>query len=126
MQIVKTLLLCLVFAACSNTNEIQKEQSYSNIEQNIYKSKSGYTYLTLNSYEKESGLYHPATFLINGILFHHFEKRPFIQTVLEGSFDIKVSYVSKKRYHIEDLNISSGDSVVIDIIMEDDLSPLID
>lgn len=126
MQIVKTLLLCLAFAACSNTNEVQKEQSFSNIEQNTYKSKSGYTYLTLNSYDEENGGFHPATFLINGILFHHFEKRSFIQTVIEGSFDIRVSYVSKKRYHIEDLHVSSGDSVVIDIKMEDDLSPLID
>lgn len=93
--------MCLVFAACSNINEIQKEQSFLDIEKKIYKSQSGYTYLTLNAYDEETDSYHPATFLINGILFHHFEKRPFIQTVIEGRCDIKVSYVSKKRYHIE-------------------------
>lgn len=68
-------------------------------------------------------MYHPAIFLINGLLFHHFEKRPFIQRVIDGSFDIKISYVSKKRYHIKDLYISSGDSVVLDIRLENDMSP---
>lgn len=126
MQIVKILLPCLVIAGCLNTNEIQKAQTSTSVEQKNYKSKSGFTYLTLNILDDESGLYHPATFLINGILFHHFEKRPFTQTVIDGTFDIKVSYVSKKRYHIEGLYISSGDSTVLDIKMEDDLSPLED
>lgn len=126
MQIVKILLSCLVIVGCSNTNEIQKVQTSSSVEKKIYKSKSGFTYLTLNVRDDESGLYHPATFLVNGILFHHFEKGPFTQSVIDGTFDIKVSYVSKKRYHIENLYISSGDSTVLDIKMEDDLSPLED
>jgi len=68
----------------------------------------------------------PASFLINGIWLHHFKKNPYVLSVSEGKFNIKVSSVSKLPAFIEDLYISSGDSVVIDINLEDDLRPLID
>lgn len=127
MQIVKILLLCFVFAGCSSTNEIQKVQTNSSIEQKeIYNVNNQYSYLTLKALEKESGSYQPAAFLINGIWFHHYKKEPLLLTVSEGCFNIRVSSVSKLPYVIEGLHISSGDSVVIDIKMEDDLSPLID
>lgn len=126
MQTAKILLFCLALGACSNTNEVRKEESPSNIEQTTYKSKSKVTYLTLNTYDGESDSFHPAHILINGIMFDHFEKGPFIQRVIDGEFDIRVVYVSKLRTFIEKLYIASGDSVVLDINMQDDLSPLYD
>lgn len=88
--------------------------------------QSGYSYLTLKALEEENGSFQPAAFLINGIWFHHYKKAPLILTVSEGSFDIRVSSVSKLPHVIENLYISSGDSVVLDIKLEDDLSPLED
>lgn len=126
MQTAKILLFCLALGACSNTNEVRKEESPSNIEQTTYKSKSRFTYLTLNTYDGESDSFHPANILINGIMFDHFEKGPFILSVIDGDFNIKVVYVSKLHTVIEKLYISHGDSVVLDIKMQDDLSPLYD
>ncbi|HSH25787.1 MAG TPA: hypothetical protein VLA13_09665, partial [Massilibacterium sp.] len=95
MQIVKILLPCIVIAGCLNTNEIQKMQTSSSVEQKIYKSKSGFQYLTLKALEEENDLYHPASFLINGIWLHHFKKSLYVLSVSEGKFIIKVSSVSK-------------------------------
>jgi len=126
MQIVKILSLCFTIVSCGNSSEFTNNDSNAIVEIEQYKSKSGYQYLTLNALEKETDSYHPASFLINGIWLHHFKKNPYVLSVTEGKFNIKVSSVSKLPAFIEDLYISSGDSVVIDIKMEDDLSPLID
>lgn len=123
-HIIIFLALSVTLFGCSK--ELIKPPSNDDYIATTFKPQSGYSYLNLKALEKESGSYQPAAFLINGIWFHHYKKEPLILTVSEGCFDIRVSSVSKLPYIIEDLHISSGDSVVLDIKMEDDLSPLID
>lgn len=125
VKIVFSTLIILTVTGCATK---KTNDNYINNYQIItHKTKTGNTYLDLQSFEFENkSRKFPATYQINNLIFPPESKnhKNRIFKILPGNFSINAGGVSKKWTNLKNLNLKKGDSAVVRIFLKDDPEPL--
>ena len=123
MQVVKgslILIISLLILSCA-AKKVQKNKDNGRYEIEVFKSKKGYPYLTLQAFELKNGSEIPfSAYIINNLILDHPDSTMLNVDVLPGKFSIEATSIGGwKSLKSEDIVIKKGDSVSIKFYLEE-------
>ena len=119
------LIIFSIFSCSVKKGDFYKKEVYEIIRK---KSKNGFSQLkfyTFSFYNKNETI--PASIEINGVVTHSKFSDSIANiniSVLNDKYDINIFFIGKETIRIKNLLVKSGDSIVINSYMKEDLTPL--
>ncbi|UMB61194.1 hypothetical protein MHL31_03075 [Lutibacter sp. A80] len=124
-NVIKYLVLFSTFLIFTNCN-VLKDNYYKTETFEIIRKKSNdkTTQMIVNCYDSLDESKIPAGILINGVFFNPFPKNNVKAVLFPNIFDVEIFYIGKQSIKIQKLSIKSGDSIVVNVHMKENLTPL--
>ncbi len=123
MQVANFLifLITVFFVLSCKENKTRKKEDSTSHEINILHSKSGYSYLSIQTFQlkDKSVIPHPI-YWINNVIFDNVDSTSFHPKVVPGEFNIKAGAMGWKTSKLESLMLKKGDSISVKFYLKEE------